>query len=381
MPILVRPRSHGHSFELRIKHKRLPKAVYRTFDTEEEARRVGLQALEMLDKGVVPAWLQPAEQAALKTVRDAIRAYLRACSVPRSTERLLVTIEADIGATALSAIDYAWAEQWILQMKLERQSTPGTIRKKKGALSAVFSWVLLKHRQCLASNPLLQLPHGYSAYNKRAADALAKLGKAVRTDGERNRRIDPDEEARIVAVLEARIRAAKSVEERAEAEGLSLMFQLALHTAMRMREIYTLSVGQVRVADKTVHLVATKNGDDRAVPLNSAARALLKQPWPALDAVRRGGLLLPFWNGDTDEAALERTTSRVSKLFARVFAEAGSRGLRFHDARHEAICRWVLNAPAPLTSEQLGRAAGMRDARTRQRYLSLRGSELADMLG
>ncbi len=28
-----------------------------------------------------------------------------------------------------------------------------------------------------------------------------------------------------------------------------------------------------------------------------------------------------------------------------------------------------------------GRAAGMRDARTRQRYLSLRGSELADMLG
>jgi hypothetical protein len=31
--------------------------------------------------------------------------------------------------------------------------------------------------------------------------------------------------------------------------------------------------------------------------------------------------------------------------------------------------------------EQLGRAAGMSDARTRQRYLSLRGSELADMLG
>lgn len=41
----------------------------------------------------------------------------------------------------------------------------------------------------------------------------------------------------------------------------------------------------------------------------------------------------------------------------------------------------MLNAPVPLTSEELGRAAGMRDARTRQRYLSLRGSELADKLG
>jgi hypothetical protein len=82
-----------------------------------------------------------------------------------------------------------------------------------------------------------------------------------------------------------------------------------------------------------------------------------------------------------DKASLSATTSRVSALFARVFELAGSEELHFHDSRHEALCRWVLEAPRPLTSEQLGRAAGMRDARTRQRYLSLRGSELADMLG
>ena len=80
-----------------------------------------------------------------------------------------------------------------------------------------------------------------------------------------------------------------------------------------------------------------------------------------------------------DPKALAATTARLSRMFANVFAEAGSDDLHFHDTRHEALCRWVLESP-DLTSEQLGRAAGMRDARTRQRYLSLRGSELADIL-
>jgi hypothetical protein len=68
-------------------------------------------------------------------------------------------------------------------------------------------------------------------------------------------------------------------------------------------------------------------------------------------------------------------------MFSKHFKAAGSVALHFHDTRHEAICRWVLNAPQPLSSEALGRAAGMKDEKTRRRYLSLRGSELADMLG
>ncbi len=52
--------------------------------------------------------------------------------------------------------------------------------------------------------------------------------------------------------------------------------------------------------------------------------------------------------------------------------------LHFHDTRHEAVCRWVMLTP--ITSEQLGRWAGMRDGRTRMRYLSLRGSEGAKVL-
>jgi len=148
---------------------------------------------------------------------------------------------------------------------------------------------------------------------------------------------------------------------------------------MRLREIYTLQLGQIRVADKTIYLSKSKNGDRRQVPLNSKARAVLERLWPALEKARRGTQLIPLWDGQLEPKALAATTARLSRLFANAFAEAGSDDLHFHDTRHEALCRWVLESPE-LTSEQLGRAAGMRDARTRQRYLSLRGSELADIL-
>jgi integrase len=124
------------------------------------------------------------------------------------------------------------------------------------------------------------------------------------------------------------------------------MFQLVLRTAMRMRELYTLQQAQIRIEDKTIYLSKSKNGDRRQVPLNGKARAVLETPWPALEAARRGAQFLQLWDGVSDPKALAATTARLSRMFANVFAEAG-----------------------------------MRDARTRQRYLSLRGSELADILG
>jgi integrase len=379
--IFVRARSSAKSFELRVKHPLLAKPVYRTFNSREDAERAGRAALEELGRNVVPSWLQPDDRPRIGTIAQAIRQYINVAVPPRSTELLLETIARDIGATALSSVDFAWAEQWIRQMKLTRHSTPGTIRKKKGALSAVLDWVCEKHPQSLASNPLRRLPHGYSSYNRRLKAELAAMGEDVPLDEERDRRICAQEEARIVGVLLAQLEAAETADEKARAEGLLLMFQLALQTAMRMRELYTVGMAQVKLAERTIALERTKNGDKRQVPLNRAALKLLQSPWPALDAVRRNGLLFPFWDGNLDEDALRRTTSHLSKLFRQVFVKAGCPDLHFHDTRHEAVCRWVLNAPVPLTSEELGRAAGMRDARTRQRYLSLRGHELADKLG
>lgn len=379
MPIFIRPRKGGKAFELRVKHPRLAKPVYRTFDHEADARRAGELALVALDRGEVPSWLQRSDEGVYGTVAAVIRAYRNASAVPASTCDLLDTIVQDIGARPLSEITYNWADAWIRALKIERQLAPGTIRKRKGALSRVFDWFVNAHPLYLSANPLHKLPHGYSGYDERSRELLAEQGIDTPEDIERNRRIDPDEERRIVAFLEQRIAQAQTPEEEAEAEGALLMFQLALRTAMRLRELYSLTVDQISIERKSIFLEKTKNGDRRQVPLNREARALLAREWPALKAVRKEQRLFPFWDGNLADDALKATTSRLSHMYTMLFKKAGSIGLHFHDTRHESICRWVLSSPT-LTSEQLGRAAGMRDARTRARYLSLRGSEIADVL-
>lgn len=380
MPYLIRTRNGGKSFQLRITHRLLKAPFYGTFSTQVEAERVAARGLAALENGEVPGWMRRNEGQDAVTIAKAIQAYRAIRAVPPSTRNLLDTITLEIGTHPLSGATYDWAEAWIRAMKFSGLA-PGTIRKKKGALSRVFAWVTKAHPLWFSSNPLTDLPHGYSSYDEYTREELERQGVEVPQDVERNRRIDPAEERRIVAALTAKREAAQMLEDQAEAEGLCLMFQLALRTAMRMREIYTLTIDQISVEERSIFLAKTKIGDPRVVPLNSAACEVLRASWPALARVRTEGRLLPFWDGSLDPKVLEKTTSELSRRFRRVFAEAGSIDLHFHDTRHEALCRWVLYAPVALSSEQLGRAAGMRDGRTRQRYLSLRGSELAELLG
>jgi hypothetical protein len=135
MPFLVRSRNQGRTYELRVKHSRLPKPVYHTFDVHEDAQRAGLQALAALDRGETPPWLQRSERRALLTITQAILAYRAIRAVPPSTQRLLDTLITDVGSRALTDVDYTWAEAWIRAMKLEKRLAPGSIRKRKGALS------------------------------------------------------------------------------------------------------------------------------------------------------------------------------------------------------------------------------------------------------
>jgi integrase len=99
-----------------------------------------------------------------------------------------------------------------------------------------------------------------------------------------------------------------------------LTFKLGIGTAMRLREMYTLTLDQIQLDKKTIFLIKTKNGDDRQVPLDVETRALLARPWPALEAVPAQDRLLPFWDGIRTQEALKATTARVSKMFDRVFA-------------------------------------------------------------
>ena len=62
----------GERFQLRVKHKLLPRPFFFTFDTEDEARTYGSQLEALLKRGIVPQELlvkpQPADDPLLTRV-------------------------------------------------------------------------------------------------------------------------------------------------------------------------------------------------------------------------------------------------------------------------------------------------------------------------
>ena len=134
MPIHVRPRGQK-SFELRIIHALLAKAVYFTFSTETEAHQHGTRALAYLDRGVVPDGLVSPPKGPFVTISDGVAAYGRAVAAPESTLGVLRALVADVGDTKFQSVSYEWVESWVRSQKVEMHRAPGTIRHHVGALS------------------------------------------------------------------------------------------------------------------------------------------------------------------------------------------------------------------------------------------------------
>ena len=252
-------------------------------------------------------------------------------------------------------------------MKRIDNLAPNTIRHRHGALARCLDWVCRKHPEVLQANPLRQLKRGFATYTSEDSKHVREAGGETRSDVERNRRLDDDEEERILVVLAALPEA-------------HMLFVLALETAMRMRECYTLGVDQVNLAQKTIHLERTKNGDGREVPMSSTIYKILNRYVKANAAAiaTRDGRLFSFWSGDSKVVALDATTVDVSLLFRGIFQSARVENFRFHDLRHEATCR--LYEKTTLSDVLIARITGHRDVRMLRRYASLRGSDLAARL-
>lgn len=356
-------RKRGARWEYCVKRKHLlPKPLYLSFDSESEGDNYIERLERLLDQGYVPKEFLQTE-AEFSTVGDVIRGYLLAAHVKPNDRDLVGVIYARIGKTRLTAINYQWAEDWIAGMKRAERFAPGTIRHYVGALARCFDWA---HRQAipeLAVNPLRMLPRGYASYGP--AD-----GAAVE-DVHRDRRLSAEEEEAIRRILagekpEGKQRAL-TLEHRA---ALVCMFDLALETAMRMGEIFTLEVAQVDLPRRTVFLEKTKNGDKRQVPLSTVAVAALEHYLPNVS----GRYLFPWFDGTNKK----RVTSLLSRQFGRVFESAGCVDLHFHDLRHEATSR--LYERTTLSDLQISKITGHKDLRVLRRYANLRASDLADRL-
>ncbi len=270
-------------------------------------------------------------------------------------------------------------------MKREQNLSPSTIRHHVGALARCFDWGERRGVVALTPNPLRKLPRKYAVYTDVDAASAKAAGADARQDIERDRRLVADEEARIRGILAGATQEGRQRALDLRWQGaLECVFELALESAMRLREMYTLSLAQVDLPKKTAFLDKTKNGDKRQVPLTTIALKTLKRFMKQVERGERGmkgfsfenGRLFPWWDGR--EESLRATTALLSRQFARIFEAAKCGDLRFHDLRHEATSRFFERTK--LSDVQISRITGHKEPRVLRRYANLRGTDLAAQL-
>jgi integrase len=342
----------------RVKHRLLDRPLYVSFDDEARGEDYVTRLESMLDAGVVPkAVAARTGRSEFRTISIVIEAYRGVSELPESDSLLLRTVADRIGNRQLP-LDMAWAENWVNEMKTVDRLAPSTIRHQVGATARALDWLVRTRPTVQSVNPLRLLPKRYASYRDGSI-----------RDVERDRRLAAHEELAIRSILAGAV--PKGRERGLVVDpNLTLIFDLALETAMRLREIFTLQREQIDLAKRTVFLERTKNGSSRQVPLSTVAVA-------RLEGHEGQGVMFP-WVRDGTPEDLRRVTSLLSRRFGTVFRLAGCDDLNFHDLRHEATCRLYLRTK--LSDVQIARITGHKDLRTLRRYASLRGSDLAAQL-
>lgn len=375
----IRPHKSAGTFELCIKHKLLPKPFYSNFDSEKGARSYGERLEEMLRRGVIPTEL------AVQNVRhlplsQVLGEYLAAAPVAE-TDRPNVAKLQETLKISVQQVTVRWVDEWVSSMKRVKRYTPGTVRKRVESLARAIDWHNRRTHPLddMPSNPLRTLPAGYSNYV--AADLVD--GQAPKVDVKRNRRLADGEYERIDAVLSGKKAEGKQRELKGpHAADFQLLFRLNVETGLRLREAYTMTWKNVKFdgPNSTIHVPTSKTDAPRDVPMSRQVHDWLQ----AHKAAATSENVFALWNGLTDKDSLDRTSHKLSQRFKTMFAYAGSIEVSEHDLRHEAVCRWMLLKARDghwlYRAEEVRRITGHKNVQTFERYLSLRGSDLAARL-
>lgn len=214
--------------------------------------------------------------------------------------------------------------------------TSGTVRRELTLLSSVFNYAVKEWRWC-RDNPTRQII--WPSEPKP-----------------RDRRISDKEIEQMLTALNYR----KGEAPEQLQQELAIAFLIALETAMRQGEILSLTWDRVFLAERYVHLDATKNGHARDVPLSQRAVELFEK-------MKRAG---------NAPCVFRITSASADALFRKARNKAGIEDLHFHDTRHEATTRLARK----LDVLDLARMTGHRDPRSLMIYYNATASELASRL-
>lgn len=373
----------GDKYQLRVKHKLLPKPYFKTFDDETEAANFGVQLEAMLARGYVPSDLMTAGPKGLDpTMPLVVSEYLRSAPVTDSDAELLASVVREVKLLRVSGVTFKWVEGYVRGLKLGENLAPGTIRKRIGVLARVLDWHFRRTAEegkMMPVNPLRMLPAGYSQYSRTEIEALDEE-KLVKQDVKRDYRVGPAEEQKVRLSLSGQKRADR---ERGLVvdESLILLFDLVVDTGLRLSEAYRLRCDQIDLVKGVLRVEGSKGTrgilKPRVVPLKRGLREKL-----GVCCAGRSGLVFPFWDGTPEDK--RKASKRLSRRFSKLFDYAGVGHLTEHDLRHEACCRWIelRNAEGRwvFSDVEVCRIMGWSSTAMMLRYASLRGEDLADRL-
>jgi len=222
--------------------------------------------------------------------------------------------------------------------RLKQVSAP-TVTREMNLLSSVFEIARTEWKWC-KSNPVREI-------------------KRPGNNRPRDRRISPEEEQALLSALGY----VEGQPPENQTQEVAYAFLIALETAMRKGEILGLSLSTVQLQQRYVHLLETKNGDRRNVPLSQRAVQLFS----VLEQLARQ---------QKREALFTVNSANADALFRRVRDRLGIENLHFHDTRHEATTRLARK----LDVLDLARMTGHRDPRSLMVYYNATASEVASRL-
>lgn len=205
-------------------------------------------------------------------------------------------------------------ERLATKTKHKRERKPTTVNRELNILSRVFT---------------LSIDAGHIKENP------CSRVRRFREDNERIRFLSPEEEHRLLTALEG-------------TEPSRSIVIFALNTGMRFGEIASLRWQEVDFSRRIIHVVQTKTGKNRVIPMNQKVADLLHGQQRRLSLKKqKTDLVFPRW----------KSGGRLTKLnsFKETCAEQGIEDFHFHDLRHTFASRLAeANVNAFTIAELLG---------------------------
>lgn len=338
-----------YQWRVQIRKKGYPQES-KTFNTKADAEKWARMIETEMDRGVFVS----RNEAENITISELLDRYLVEVTPQKKSWKNEVQrlnyLKREFGALSLAALQTKHVSAY-REKRLAEGRAAATIIKELNSLSHVIDTAIMDWGIHIPANPVKNV--------RRPTPARG-----------RDRRLASDEETCLLIAC----RESKS-------PALEIIVRLALETGMRLGELLTLEWWRVDTKKRVAHLVDTKNGDDRDVPLSTEAVRILKT-WPrSID-----GRVFPQWlKADSFEHAWRRSVNRARKDYESTCSEGDCEpqpdflaDLRFHDLRHEATTRLFEKGLNPM---EVAAVTGHKTLQMLKRYTHLRAEDLAKKLG